>query len=375
MLSKRATPLRQFLADNLAVVELKVIRRQRDPALKRIVELAASGKTGEALTQLAEQRRITEIRGMTPRHEAIALDYRRTHQAGQQTLVVSPGNDERKALNQQIRKLLLDHGQIQSHAHDHVIFVRRDLTRAQLTHARNYESGDILTFTRGSKRRGIGKADRLSVESIDTRSNTVTVRLSDGACMSLNPARWRGVEVFRLEARTLAVGDRIQFRAPQRDLKIANGEFATILQLASQHVTLRMNDRREVSASWPQLRHIDYGYASTSHAAQGATVDRVIVNIDTTRSAQLVNARQFYVSISRARYDAHVYTNDEEALRRSVGRDPNKANALEVVRKRPTTKLTPTQTVELRPSATTELQTPTPLIQPSPPSPAMRISR
>ena len=45
----------------------------------------------------------------------------------------------------------------------------------------------------------------------------------------------------------------------------------------------------------------DYGYASTSHAAQDATVDRVIVNIDTTRSAQLVNARQFYVSISRAR--------------------------------------------------------------------------
>jgi ATP-dependent exoDNAse (exonuclease V) alpha subunit len=177
------------------------------------------------------------------------------------------------------------------------------------------------------------------------------------------------------EPRTLAVGDRIQFRAPQRDLKIANGEFGTILQLASQHVTLRMNDRREVSASWPQLRHIDYGYASTSHAAQGASVDRVIVNIDTTRSAQLVNARQFYVSISRARYDAHIYTNDEQALRRSVGRDPNKANALEVVRKRPTTKLTPGETVELRPSVTTELQTPTPLIQPSPPSPARRISR
>ena len=116
-----------------------------------------------------------------------------------------------------------------------------------------------------------------------------------------SPDQGQREKCARREPRTLAVGDRIQFRAPQRDLKIANGEFATILKLASQNVTLRMNDRREISASCLQLRHIDYGYASTSHAAQDATVDRVIVNIDTTRSAQLVNARQFYVSISRAR--------------------------------------------------------------------------
>jgi len=38
----------------------------------------------------------------------------------------------------------------------------------------------------------------------------------------------------------------------------------------------------------------------TSHAAQGAAVDRVIVNVDSMRSAQLVNRKQFYVSISRA---------------------------------------------------------------------------
>ena len=39
-----------------------------------------------------------------------------------------------------------------------------------------------------------------------------------------------------------------------------------------------------------------------------ATVDRVIVNVDSLRSAQLVNRRQFYVSISRARHNARIYT-------------------------------------------------------------------
>jgi len=45
------------------------------------------------------------------------------------------------------------------------------------------------------------------------------------------------------------------------------------------------------------------------------------------RSAQLVNHEQFYVSISRARNDARVYTNDAQALRRAV-REPKKEIAL-----------------------------------------------
>ena len=67
------------------------------------------------------------------------------------------------------------------------------------------------------------------------------------------------------------------------------------------------------------------------------------------RSAQLVNRKQFYVSISRARHDAHVYTDDLQALRRAVGREPRKAVALETVKQRPTQELKPQR-------ETTELQ-------------------
>ena len=80
---------------------------------------------------------------------------------------------------------------------------------------------------------------------------------------------------------------------------------------------IRTLDGREIDATVERLRHIDYGYASTSHSSQGATVDRVIVNIDTMRSADLVNRKQFYVSISRARHRISVYTDDKERLRQS----------------------------------------------------------
>jgi ATP-dependent exoDNAse (exonuclease V) alpha subunit len=68
-----------------------------------------------------------------------------------------------------------------------------------------------------------------------------------------------------------------------------------------------------------------------ANSAQGATVDRVTVNLDSMRSAQLVNQRSFYVTISRAREDAQIYTDDARALRNAVKREQRKEVALEVI--------------------------------------------
>jgi ATP-dependent exoDNAse (exonuclease V) alpha subunit len=130
----------------------------------------------------------------------------------------------------------------------------------------------------------------------------------------------------------LAIGDRIQFRAPDKVLRVVNGEFASVVGLNEHQASLRLDNDREIKAGLSHLRHIDYGYASTSHSAQGATVDRVIVNVDSIRSAQLVNQKQFYVSLSRARSDARIYTDDMEALGRAVGRLPQKSIALDAVK-------------------------------------------
>ena len=77
--------------------------------------------------------------------------------------------------------------------------------------------------------------------------------------------------------------------------------------------------------------HLDQGYAVTSHASQGAAVDRVLINIDTTRSRELVNRQQFYVSLSRARHDALIFTDSREALPTAISRTADKGIALEAV--------------------------------------------
>jgi conjugative relaxase-like TrwC/TraI family protein len=325
-------PVRQLLADSMAVAELTTIRRQRDPELKHAVELAAQGHTKQALETLAQRGRITEIADKAKRYERIAADYLEAHKAGQRTLVVSPANDERRALNEKIRNVLIDHGHVKAHGREHSILIQRDLTTAQRSYVRNYEPGDLLMFRRGAKSLGIDKGAYARIESIDNKANVLTVVAPDGRHINLNPGRWKGIETYRPEERTLAVGDRIQFRAPDKALKVANGEFATILQFDDKRVMLRLDNDRELTANLSRLRRVDYGYASTSHSAQGATVDRAIVNVDSMRSAQLVNQKQLYVSISRARADATIYTDDVEALGRAVGRRPEKSIALDVVK-------------------------------------------
>jgi conjugative relaxase-like TrwC/TraI family protein len=324
-------PIRQLLADSMSVAELTTIRRQRDPDLKRAVELAAQGDTKQALEALDKRGRIAEISEPGKRYERIAADYLQAHEAGQRTLVVSPANVERQALNEKIRNTLIDHGHISESGKAHTILVQRDLTDAQKKHANNYQQGDVLMFRRGAKSLGIKKGEYVRIEGIDSKAGGLNVTTAAGR-HTIHPEQWKSFEAYRPEERELAAGDRVQFRAVQRALKAANGQFADIVAINDRQAVLRFDDGREVKAGLANLRHIDHGYASTSHSAQGATVDRVIVNVDSMRSAQLVNQRQLYVSISRARWDAKVYTDDRKAMGLAVARKQEKSIAIDAVR-------------------------------------------
>lgn len=329
-------PMGQFLDDGMPVAHLTVIRRQRDAELRKAVELASQGKAGaaaRAIDLLDEQHRLSEIADVRERYRRIAADYLRSHEAGQQTLVVSPGNDERRELNRAIRNVLVEHGHIEERSRMHDILVpRQEMTRSKIAHARYYDAGDILHFDRAHKRQGIAKDSYLTVQAVDRPGNLLTLQYSNGRTIEVSPARWgKGVQVYTREQRDIAVGDRVQYRIHELKRHIANNEFATVTRLAGNQATLKFDDGRVLKG--PLSPHIDLGYAVTSHSSQGGTVDKVIVNLDSLRSAQLVNRRSFYVTLSRSRDDAQVYTNDAHALRNAVRREQRKEVALEVVQR------------------------------------------
>jgi hypothetical protein len=59
--------------------------------------------------------------------------------------------------------------------------------------------------------------------------------------------------------------------------------------------------------------------------------DRVLVNAETTETDLLVNQRMAYVAVSRARFDARIYTDSAADLARALARREDKTMALEAI--------------------------------------------
>ena len=100
-------------------------------------------------------------------------------------------------------------------------------------------------------------------------------------------------------------------------------------------VAVRFDNGREVSMPLREARKIDLGYCTTSSKAQGSTVTKAILNIDSSRRAELVNMRQFYVGESRPERELLIYTDSVQGMRRAVSRTQDKELALDVLKRRP----------------------------------------
>jgi ATP-dependent exoDNAse (exonuclease V) alpha subunit len=119
-----------------------------------------------------------------------------------------------------------------------------------------------------------------------------------------------------------------------KDLRVANREQGTVEALSPEgHASIQLDSGRKVSLNPEQMRHLDHGYAVTSHSAQGLTADRVLVHVDTGIHPELVSDRFAYVSVSRASQDATLYTNSLERLGELVSRSHGKSSALETTQK------------------------------------------
>lgn len=321
--------------ERLTVARTTAIKRQHDPELRRVVEHLALGRTHEALATLERRGAVREI---PDRRERLLIAARAAAQGEGRTLVIAPGHAERRALNELIRAERLTDSRV-GPGHEGSILVPRDLTAAERSVVRNYEIGDTVRFVAPSRRVGCERGELARVAAIDEARNLIVLRTRDGHERFFDPRYFRSVEVLRDELVTMGVNDRVQFRAADRTLGVANGTFGTIREVSTSHnrgtpqltVEVKTDSGRRLHVDLAVYRRLDLGYAVTSHAAQGATVDRVIVMADTQQSRDLVNARQLYVSVSRARDEVVLFTDDHAALQQAVGRDVGHMTALEAV--------------------------------------------
>ena len=219
-------PYHQLQQAGMQTARLDEIVRQKDPALKEAVEQLARGDVFGAIDNLDQQGRVHEIVGREDRFSEIAREYARQPQG---TLVISPDNESRRELNGLIHREMQERGEVSQDEHKlRVLDSRQDMTGADRQWAAQYEEGDVVRYTRGSKVLGIEPGEYARVEQVDARENRVTIERENGEHQTYDPRRLAGVAVYHENERAFSEGDRVQFTAPSRDLHVANRELGTI---------------------------------------------------------------------------------------------------------------------------------------------------
>ncbi len=300
--------------------QLTRIRRQRKVEYRQAVELAAQKRMAEAFAQLERMGAIAEFSG-DKLHSEAAQSYVKAWAQNRSALLVAPTWNEIEAVTEKVRAALKTSGRLAGEEKEFQVFDSLSWTEAQKRDARQYRPGLAIRFHR--PKAGFAKNETVAVAAVE--NDLLKVQRADGS-ESLFPLG-QGTALFDVgEKRKLkvAVGDKLLLQSNWQR-RFVNGELVEVKAVHGDSVVLA--DGRVIPENYRTFTH---GYAVTSHAAQGKTVDEVLV-VASSRSLPAVHQEQFYVSISRGRERCQIFTDDSDLLRSHVTHSSARLAAVEAM--------------------------------------------
>ncbi|TWT44940.1 Multifunctional conjugation protein TraI [Phycisphaerae bacterium RAS1] len=300
----------------LRPAEIREIQRQKDKYRAAVKDLSED-RTEEGFRRLDDLGWIREVAD-EERDGALAAAYVETVTQGKSALVVSPTHAEGNRITAEIRSQLRKRGLIGSEERRFLELIPANLTLGERRDPVNYRQGDVLVFHQNSKgfRKGqrvlvgegplpLDQAERFSVfrsAEIDLSAGD-DIRITKGGTGEGGARRLNNGDIFRVRGFT----DNGDLLVAPRDEKNPAKAF-----VIGRH-----------------YGHLTHGIVVTSHASQGKTVDRVLIG-QSSQSFPASSREQFYVSASRGREQALVFTDDKESLLAAVSRSDERLSATEL---------------------------------------------
>jgi conjugative relaxase-like TrwC/TraI family protein len=323
-------PFEQLQQAGMHTAVLDGIVRQKNPELLKAVEHLSQDRIHEGIEVLRNSGGVNEIFDRKTRFDTIAKQFA---EAPEQTLVTAPDNASRRGINESVRSELQRIGLVSKTDESIPVLVQRsDMSVAERRWAARYDRGDIIEYQRGSKALGVHMGERTTVIDIDVRNNRLVVERKDRSVLSYDPRRLSGVTVYRPETREFAIGDRIQLTRASHANALPNRFIGkvTAIDTASGIIQMAAPSGRTVTIDSKLHPFLDHGYAMTSHASEGQTVDRVLIHVDKDVARDLVNTRFAYVSVSRGRHEAVIFTDNAETLADRMSHQVSKSHAVDM---------------------------------------------
>jgi conjugative relaxase-like TrwC/TraI family protein len=320
----------------LTAAELRDIRRQ-NPALaesakerafvtgyRQAVKAAAFGYIAESFDRLD---RLGCVREVAPdsRREMLAQEYLASLDRKECTLVVAQTWAEVNAVNEAIREQLRANGKL-SGGTMLTAYQTVDGTEAQKRDSNFYNTGQCVYFLQRYGR--FAKGDLCPIAG----ANEHGVVLVMGGRRSTLSYRYANRLALTAERELeVASGDRLQLKFNGQSKEghaITNGELVTVRRVRKDGSLVVEDDTGARKTLSPTQRLFNRGYAVTSYASQGKTVDTVLIADVGSRMA--TNRNLWYVAISRGRKRVLVFTDDKAELRANIEQSGDRSLALEM---------------------------------------------
>jgi len=363
-------PFYQLQEKGMSTSLMKKIRRQSKEHLKEAVQYSIDKKIENSFEKLKDN--IIEIdtkdeRGEQKDNDEIRLQIVQdtvdkycslSQEKRDNTLILAPANETRKEINSSIRQELIKEGKLISKSDnpllkhinykdinktnkiDIVTLHNKGLTQIEKSKALFYKKNNVVLFNKTYPSLGVKKGEYYLVNGADLNKNEVELKKyinnpqknfnfdklnlkknKDNTIINWNPEkvgskRTGTIEVFEQENKELQKGDFIRWTKNDKRLGIINSNTAEITKISFSNIHMqdtKNNKEYIIPKDHNTLKHLDYGYASTVHSAQGKTSDNIIAVAESYRT-NLTTQKNFYVEISRAKNDITLIVDDKKEV-------------------------------------------------------------
>lgn len=316
----------------IKTAEVSKIYRQKNFEFRSAVEDLSKGNVKDGFEKLDQMRSIQNIDPLKP-NDALVGDYVEAVKKGKSALVIAPTHQQGDDVTDAIRKKLKSAGMIGKKEISVSRFNNLNLTEAQKADWRNFQTGQVIQFNQN-----VPGIKRGSVWNIATSSDkAVMISNEDKQFVSLPVEKSSLFDVYSKSEISLSKGDTIRITRngyDEKDSRLNNGQILEVVGVKKKgDIMLRNTISKESYQLKQDYGHIAHAHCITSHASQGKTVDEVFIS-QPAATFPATDAKQFYVSVSRARDQAHIYTDDKEQLLHHASEMGDRLSAIELVSKR-----------------------------------------
>jgi conjugative relaxase-like TrwC/TraI family protein len=313
----------------IKTAEVSKIHRQKKADYREAVQALSSGDVKKGFERLDTMGAIKTVDPKNP-NAALVEDYMGLLKEGKDVLVIAPTNAHRKELTGEIRGRMRQEGLLGKKEIKVDRLQQQHFSLAEKENKESYTVGQVIQFNQNAK--GFQRGSRWEVQEVSEKGVFIANQAT-GKTSKLPQDQAARFNVMERSELKLAKGDKVRVTHSSYDQdkkRMDTGQTLEVLSVRKDGaIELQNKISKQTYNVDHRFGHMDHAHCVTSYAAQGKTVDHVLV-AQPEATFPATNAKQFYVSASRAREGISIYTDDKEKLLDHAQRTGNRSSALEM---------------------------------------------